>query len=328
MSRDPRHDAVNRALRELGEQLAGALRCGPYLLVQQIDRGAAGEVYAAARDGDGGAVRFALKLVRSVEHGAETIARFERERTILRALSHPDIVEVSDDGVLDDGTIWFAMPLIDGGPIDAACDERRLGVGARLSLVARACRVVGAVHAAGVIHRDLKPANILVRSRDGVPAPCIVDFGIARALAGIQPRLTPADTAHRLGTPAFMPPEQWAFGIGACDVRSDVFALGMVAAVVGAGVVARTEPDGRARSPRSRPAIGAPCAPSEAFRRLARADAASATRIAEARGASSVEGLAEEIASRLDPVCATALAEAPENRSASADALADALEKA
>jgi len=328
MSRDPRLEAVDRALRELGEQLAGALRCGPYLLVQQIDRGAAGEVYAAARDGDGGAVRFALKLVRSVEHGAETLARFERERTILRALSHPDIVEVSDDGILDDGTIWFAMPLIDGGPIDAVCDERRLGLSARLSLLARACRAVGAVHAAGVIHRDLKPANILVRSRDGVTAPCIVDFGIARALASSIPRLTPADVAHRLGTPAFMPPEQWEFGIGACDARSDVFALGMVAATLCAGAVSRAEPADRIRSPRARAALGRPCAPSEAFRSIARSDAARAGEIAASRGAASVEQLAQEIARRVDPVCATALADAPENRFASADALAAALEKA
>jgi len=324
VSRDDRGDPLDAALRALGRDLAPSLRCGPFVLVQQIDAGAAGEVFAASRDGDGGAVRHAVKVVRDVG-GGETLRRFERERVILRRLRHPGIVEVVDDGALPDGSIWFAMPFIDGGPIDAVCDERRLGVAARIELLARACDAVAAAHAVKVIHRDLKPANILARPEGGSLAPCIIDFGIARALLDGQPRLTPADVAHRLGTPEFMPPEQWEFGVGICDERSDVFALGMVLGALCAGVLPRRKPAAASRSRRARPPVGVPCPPSAALADLAAREPGRAETIATARRMASAAELVALLRVRVDPIFARATAEAPENRLDGASALAAAM---
>src|SRR4029078_4874032 len=78
-------------------------------------------------------------------------------------------------------------------------------------------------HQRGVVHRDIKPANILLTSIEssGAERPKITDFGVAKLTEG-QATLT----GHMLGTPAFMPPEQ--FTGAPIDGRSDIFSLGVV----------------------------------------------------------------------------------------------------
>ena len=330
--------AIDDALRALGRELAPALRCGPYLLAHHIASGAVGDIFAATREGDDGEVRHAVKLMRAGPEAPETLARFERERNLLRSLAHPAVVEVTDDGALDDGRLWFAMPLIDGGSITTECDERRADLGTRLALFAQVCSAVDAVHRAGVVHRDLKPCNILVEARGGALAPHIVDFGIARALLSPHARMTPVDVAHRLGTPEYMSPEHWEFGVGACDARSDVFALGVVLGALCAGVVPRqvaadgdrdstaspalpaASDAGTARRPRrARP--GAICAPSAALRELASRDASAARAIATARGLAGAEELAKVLQHRVDRIVLRACASEPSHRHESAAAL-------
>src|SRR5207253_1035416 len=84
-------------------------------------------------------------------------------------------------------------------------------------------------HQKGVIHRDLKPSNVLVAMEDGVPAPKVIDFGIAKATQG---KLTD-DTAFTafeqfLGTPAYVSPEQAQVGGLDVDTRSDIYRLGVL----------------------------------------------------------------------------------------------------
>jgi serine/threonine-protein kinase len=74
-----------------------------------------------------------------------------------------------------------------------------------------------------VIHRDIKPANILMTSREvyGSERPRITDFGIAKLAAS---EIT--STGQLLGTPSFMPPEQ--FTGAPIDGRADLFSLGVI----------------------------------------------------------------------------------------------------
>ncbi len=154
-------------------------------------------------------------------------ARFEREARITARLQHPGIVAVLELGRWPDGEPFYAMPLVEGEPLDEAI-ARTTSAAERLALlprVAAAAEAVAYAHDRGVVHRDLKPANILL-GRFGETI--VIDWGLAGPLdepadlpvAPIDDGLTRAG----VGTAAYMPPEQAA---GAPpDPRVDVYALG------------------------------------------------------------------------------------------------------
>ena len=93
---------------------------------------------------------------------------------------------------------------------------------AALRIATEAARALEYAHRHGVIHRDIKPENLMLTS-DG--STLVADFGIARALAGADDRLT--ETGLAVGTPAYMSPEQ-AAGDKGLDARTDVYSLGAV----------------------------------------------------------------------------------------------------
>src|SRR5436305_761281 len=115
------------------------------------------------------------------------------------------------------------MELVEGKPITEFCEQGQLGTRERLSLFSQVCLAVQHAHQKGIVHRDLKPSNVLVASIDGVWAPKVIDFGIAKALA--EP-LTPNGVATSmglfLGTPSYMSPEQVDAASLDVDTRSDV----------------------------------------------------------------------------------------------------------
>src|SRR5205807_2014952 len=84
-------------------------------------------------------------------------------------------------------------------------------------------------HQKAIIHRDLKPSNILVEEVDGKPDPRIIDFGLAKATAAVEPD-GPALTRDgaAAGTPGYMSPEQADPGVEDVDTRTDVYSLGVV----------------------------------------------------------------------------------------------------
>ena len=203
---------------------AAGVRIGPYCIVQEIGRGGMGIVYLAERADGEFEQRVALKLVRRGLEEDE-IARFRRERQILARLDHPSIARLFDGGVHGDGRPWFAMELVEGEPITAYCDGRRLPIDARLRLFRRVCDAVQYAHGNLVVHRDLKPSNILV-SPDGTLK--LLDFGIAKLL-GDASAAEPADltrTGSRFLTPAYAAPEQ--LRSEAVSTATDVYALGVI----------------------------------------------------------------------------------------------------
>ena len=101
----------------------------------------------------------------------------------------------------------------------------------RVELFLNVCEAVHHAHQKGILHRDLKPSNILVEQPEGsrVPVPKVIDFGIAKAIAG---RLTDQTLYTALdqwvGTPAYMSPEQAAGGGSDIDTRADIYSLGVL----------------------------------------------------------------------------------------------------
>ena len=190
-------------------------RIGPFHLLREIGAGGMGVVYLAERRGADFVQRVALKLLDGAASRMSRLAA--RERTILAALTHPNITAFVDAGI-ENGHAWLAMEYVDGEPLLGFCQQRHLDTQARVRLFDQICAAVAHAHAQLVVHRDLKPSNVLVG--DGTVK--LLDFGIARVLDASDAH-TPATHAF---TPEYAAPEQLR-GERA-TTTTDVYALGLM----------------------------------------------------------------------------------------------------
>ncbi len=201
---------------------------GRYTLLRRIGDGGCGIVHLAEQR-EPVRRQVALKVIKLGMDTRSVIARFEAERQALALMDHPDIARVFDAGATAAGRPFFVMEFVNGVPITRFCDEHQLPVAERLELFARVCVALQHAHQKGIVHRDLKPSNILVAEHNRVPAPKVIDFGIAKATQG---RLTDQTLVtgfeQFLGTPAYMSPEQADRRDLDIDTRSDVYSLGVL----------------------------------------------------------------------------------------------------
>jgi serine/threonine-protein kinase len=191
-----------------------------YALEREIGRGGMATVYLA-RDVKHKRL-VALKVLHPELAAALGSERFEREIEFAARLQHPHILTVLDSGEAA-GQLWFTMPYVEGESLRSRLRrERQLPVEDAIRIATETARALDYAHRQGVMHRDIKPENILL-TKDGDTL--VADFGIARALAGSDERLT--ETGMSVGTPAYMSPEQ-ASGDKAVDARTDIYSLGCV----------------------------------------------------------------------------------------------------
>lgn len=188
-----------------------------YRLRARLGEGGMGVVYLSHTRGG---QPVALKVVRrEYAQDPEFRQRFAQEVTAARRVQGPYTAPVLDS-FTEGPEPWLAVSYVPGPSLSSAVYQHGvLPVPTVLQLMAGIAEALQSVHAAGVIHRDLKPSNVLLAA-DG---PRVIDFGIARAADTTA--LTGTDV--RLGTPAYMAPEQ-AMG-GDVTPALDVFALGLVA---------------------------------------------------------------------------------------------------
>jgi serine/threonine-protein kinase len=204
----------------------GVPKCiGRYEIVEELGRGAMGSVFKARDPAVGRIV--ALKTIHTAAlEGAlseEYRARFYREARTSGVLAHPGIVPVFDVGE-DAGAPFLVMEFVEGRTLaDAMKSGERYTLDRVCEIGQQLADALGYAHRQGVIHRDIKPANILMTSRAvyGSERPRITDFGIAKLAAS---EIT--STGQLLGTPSFMPPEQ--FTGSPIDGRADLFSLGVI----------------------------------------------------------------------------------------------------
>ena len=195
------HDRPSAVLGAPGPELAG-LRLGAWTLESELGRGGMAVVYRASRSDGMARQEAALKVLTLGALGATGRERFQREVEILARLNHPNITPLVDSGTGPDGTCWLAMPLVDGQRIDAWCDRKGFDARAVVRLFLQVCDAVAFAHRNLVIHRDLKPSNVLVEADGHVR---LLDFGIGQ-FADAEGERT--QTMWRALTPGYAAPEQ------------------------------------------------------------------------------------------------------------------------
>jgi serine/threonine protein kinase len=199
-------------------------RIGQYEVLRELGRGGMGVVYLAKRADNVFSKPVAIKVLRAGTLDTEMRRRFDQEREIVARLDHPNIARLLDGGTTDHGLPYSVIEYVDGQPIDVYCDERRLDVSVRVTLLQTVCSAVQYAHQHLVVHRDLKPSNILVTPAGTVK---LLDFGIAKVLHPESDETRVRETAgFRPLTLAYASPEQ-VKGLPV-STGSDVYSLGVI----------------------------------------------------------------------------------------------------
>jgi serine/threonine-protein kinase len=196
-------------------------KAGRYDLREELGRGAMGVVYHGFDPVIGRGV--AVKTLRLSEAGTglsreELIGRFQTEARAAGLLTHPNIVVVFDAGE-EDGLFYITMEFVEGRSLQTLIDSHQPFPFSRvLKVMEQVCSALDFAHQHNVVHRDIKPANLMLTADDVVK---ITDFGTAKIL-----QFGTAQTAHVMGTPSYMSPEQVKGK--PVDGRSDIFSLGVI----------------------------------------------------------------------------------------------------
>jgi len=233
-------DLERGPLEQLAAALPGQVLPGSdgrrYPLGARIGEGGQGWVFRATWNGS---VDVVVKVLRPDAVTPETLARFQREANVLRALSqqatpNPHVVRFFDHAyatVEVGGQSWdlpfTVLELVEGTTLERAiADAQPAGIGLERArrILRHVVLALRDVHAQDVIHRDLKPSNILLASPGGRELAKVTDFGLAKLLApGMQ-----RTTALAGATVGYAPPEQFERGNLRVGRHTDVFSLAAI----------------------------------------------------------------------------------------------------
>ncbi len=206
--------------------MVGMIIDGRYCLDALIGRGGMGSVFRATHITIRRTV--AVKLLHPSLVGIPEIGkRFHREAYAIGRIEHPNCVNVSDFGTLEDGSLYLVMEYLQGRSLAETLEAgRKLEPLRALQILRHILRGLGHAHEAGIVHRDIKPENVVLVEHEGDPDFAkILDFGIAKLIGEAEAegasdvKLTQAGVAF--GTPIYMSPEQ-AVG-NPIDGRADLY---------------------------------------------------------------------------------------------------------
>ena len=198
----------------------GRVLAGRYQINGFIGEGGMSRVWRALDQNTG--KYGAIKVLREEYSEDESfIRRFDREAQAASRMSHPNIVNLLDVGVEDDGTRYLVMEYVQGKTLKRFIQESgALRPEIASQIIIRVLAALQHAHQNGVVHRDIKPQNILIDKEGTVK---VADFGIAR-MANAQ-TVNQSDE-NVMGSVYYFSPEQ-ARG-AAVDARSDIYSVGVV----------------------------------------------------------------------------------------------------
>src|SRR4029078_3604627 len=155
--------------------------------------------------------------------------RFRQEALAAAAIRHPNIITVTDFGVVRGTMPFLVMEFVKGHSLqDILTAEGAMSPQRAWEFISGIAAGVGAAHRQNIVHRDLKPLNIMVQ--DDVPVTegvKILDFGLAKIKSGeLLGSFIQAQTSGLMGSPFYMAPEQWSDEEP--DARADIYSLGVI----------------------------------------------------------------------------------------------------
>lgn len=227
-----------RPTRNLQTDLIGRTVSDRYMVKGVLGEGGMGTVYEAEHLGLGRSV--AIKVLSPTQAKKRVaVKRFQQEARAAGAIGHPNICEVYDLGLLDDGSPYLVMEKLVGSTLaERISREGGLPFDEIADVMIQVLSGLIAAHGKGIVHRDIKPENIFLARRVGCPPIVkILDFGVSKMMPAFQggdDQLDLTRTGMVMGTPYYMSPEQ-ARGERNLDGRVDVYACGvmMYEAIVG-----------------------------------------------------------------------------------------------
>ena len=196
---------------------------GKYKVLGIIAKGGMGVVYKAIHPS---LKRYVVIKKMTARGHAGDAGRFKKEAQLLLDLQSPYIVHLFDY-FTEGGYRYMVEELVDGTALDALIKKQSaLPCPVAMLVMQDACYALKYAHSKGIVHRDIKPGNILLSKRGEIK---LADFGIAsdHASSGADEGSDKTQTGVALGTPAYMPPEQFEDS-ARVDHRADIYALGIM----------------------------------------------------------------------------------------------------
>jgi len=207
--------------------LVGQVVADRYHITKKLGEGGMGTVYLGEHVKMGR--KSAIKVMtQAMANDPDAVSRFNREASNASRLSHPNICQIYDFGETSDGLIYLAMEFIEGCSLSDLIErEGALPLPRAASILRQSADALQVAHDQTIVHRDIKPDNIMiVQAKDGSDVAKVVDFGIAKAVAGDETGQKVTKTGLVVGTPEYMSPEQLSGD--KLDGRSDIYSLALV----------------------------------------------------------------------------------------------------
>jgi len=209
------------------DPLLGKVLGGRFRILSGVARGGMGKIYRAEQSPLNRVVALKVLDPATTDDSERSVfrERFFLEASTCAKLTHPNTLRIFDYGSTWDEVYFIAMEYLQGRTLQQIIrSESPLAPLRVLRIMKQICGSLAEAHSRGVIHRDLKPSNImLTRHGEHEEFVKVLDFGLVKRIRDTGDM---TDAGRLLGSPMYMSPEQ--VKCQALDVRSDIYALGVV----------------------------------------------------------------------------------------------------